>query len=330
MPLRRLRAVAASVLVCVLAFGLAGCVTLDMDLRVSPQETLDGTMILAFDRRVVAATGRSEERFLAEVIDRSLVGAPRAGRGITVEPYRTERLVGKRYVFRAVRLADFNRPGADWVIEHRGDRFEVRGTVDLSSRGDQRLNGTGIGSQPTATIRIAFPGKVLSTNGELTGRTVVWHPEFGTVTPLSAVAEDGRLRAVAARAGGGAPAVFLLMAVLVALCLTAAWLALRSGRRPRPVAGPATGGVAGASAVAAPPRAGWLPPPASDVSPSPPQGEPGGPGGPGPGAGVPGEEAAPGPHGTRPLPTLPDGLRVAENPEAWSRPTTEIPRQSFD
>ncbi|HEV2088231.1 MAG TPA: hypothetical protein VGR21_07965, partial [Cryptosporangiaceae bacterium] len=64
-------------------------------------------------------------------------------------------------------------------------------------------------------------------------------------------------------------------------------------------------------------------PPASDVDPAVPAGEPGS------GAGGHGDDAASGPHGTRPLPILPDGWRTAEDREAWSRPTTEIPRGPF-
>lgn len=170
----------------VLLAALAGCMTIDGDLRISRDDTLSGAFVVAADRAALAAAGSTEQQFL----DRMDAAMPTlrvpARRAARVEPYVTERLVGKRYVYDKVPMRSFDTGGA-WRIRHSGGRYVVSGDVDISGIGRR-----GAGDAPgwSVTLRITFPGEVTRSNGDVRGRTVTWRPAFGQVTRVSAEATD--------------------------------------------------------------------------------------------------------------------------------------------
>jgi hypothetical protein len=170
--------------------ALAGCMTIDGDLRVDPDETVSGTFIVAVERTALVASKTSEEKFLSQM-DRwnANLTIPASGQA-RVERYVTDELVGKRYVYTKVPLHDFNVEGG-WRIKHDGHWYVVDGEVDFSGVADQPgIDPEAISKGWNVTVRITFPGEVQFANGEIDRRTVTWRPVYGHKTSLTAGAED--------------------------------------------------------------------------------------------------------------------------------------------
>lgn len=179
---RRLRALAALALI----FALTGCMKVDAQVLIGPDDTVSGSIVMALDKRLAPLTGKSEEQLVAGISLRPDDIAP----GTTVEPYQDASFVGRRYLFTNVPLRDFH--GTDQVsvtLAHDGRTYLLNGvadlrTVNLADPAVQRF-----GSLFAFTVSVTFPGKVVETNGKIDGRTVTWTPKAGESLPMHARAE---------------------------------------------------------------------------------------------------------------------------------------------
>lgn len=256
---------------------LSGCFKIDMDLEVSSNDTVNGSMVFAFDKEFAEEFGEEA----ASGLDLDPDDFTKDGGEAEVEPYAEGDWVGEKVTFTDVPLASFNEglneddtSGDEFNLRREGDTFVFDGTFDATEEGmtaDSGLDGMddlapdADGSEESpfeddefedmmggmaemmmgqAEIRfsITFPGKVLETNGEVDGRTVTWTPKFG---------EKAEMHAKAAAAGGGSgdgdgAGSGLLLGVgagVAVLLLLLLWLLLRrrsSGGRtdaPQPPAG---------------------------------------------------------------------------------------------
>ncbi len=215
-----------------LAVSLAGCMKVDMDLDLQSDETVDGSMIIAFDREFAELMGETDA-----MTDGLLDESADLPAGSTSEPYEDDDYIGARYTFEDTSLSEFVDDGdGSLSITHEGDEFVVGGEVDLSSTatdlGDLDAGDLGDaemfeGMMDAFDVRISitFPGDVLEHNGDLDGRTVTWAPDPGETLELSARARDS---------GGasGIPAwAWILIAVLAVAGVLAA-LFFASRREP--------------------------------------------------------------------------------------------------
>ncbi len=250
--------------VAVLAVALAGCLKFDMDLAVSSDDTVDGTMILAVDRSLVELGGGQLDDLVADAGP-----LPEGLEGVTVEPFEDDDHVGQEYRLDDVpleALAEGGDPDALRIVRD-GDVFRVSGAMDLTQGmtpgtddlGDLGLDPSVLLSDLDLRIRLTFPGEVLESNGTVDGTSVTWEPVVGQANELTAVAR--------ADAGLVGLAWWVGLALLVALglvVLAIVWLA----RRSRPVTATADGPVAATPASAPPPPP--PPPPAPRQRPPPP------------------------------------------------------------
>jgi hypothetical protein len=216
-----------------LLLALAGCVSLDMDLSVSKGDTMSGAIVVAFDRKALTPFASSDD-LLKQVERQNPLGRKPAHGTIEIQDYETDKLVGKKYVYADVPLSDFNAVSG-LSIRHEGRRYRLDGELDLSGGGDPRVDIGALTKTAAATVRIAFPGKVLSSNGEVTGKSVTWRPPFGEKATLTAEADDGRPVAAppSRRSEGVSP--WLLAGVAGAIALVAlallTWAFLARRRR---------------------------------------------------------------------------------------------------
>jgi hypothetical protein len=235
--LARLAALAA------LALLLTGCLKLDVDLKIQPDDTVDGEVVFAVDKDLLDLTGGSFED-----ITGGEMPLPNDVEGVRTEEYDDGKYVGQRYVFEGVALSAFTDPTdpESLRIVREGDRFTVSGVLDLSS-GSTGAIGATAGQQflSSAEIRVAitFPGEVISSNGRVEGNTVIWEPEFGDRLELEATGS-------AVASGRGLGSALTIGLVVVGVAAVGA-VALVAARRRRPVEAVA-GAEAGASAEAAP------------------------------------------------------------------------------
>jgi hypothetical protein len=245
----------------VMALLLSACLKLDVDLQVSPDNTLSGAIIFGVDKQLLELSGSSIEDVLG-----TTAPIPEDVEGVTTEPFEDDRFAGQQFTFEGVPLEEFST--GDLVITREGDVFTVNGALDLSSglSGATGLSGlTGPFGNPEELfrdaemqVRITFPGEVTEANGEVDGNTVTWVPVVGERLQLQATAS-------AVDTGGGSNLTLLLIIGAVVIAAAIAAGILMSRRR----AAPATAGPSG-------PAAGWgsAPPPPGQSAPPPPTSPP--------------------------------------------------------
>lgn len=253
-----------------LVVSLSGCFKLDMSLELSPDNTVDGSIILAVNRAQAELFGGEDA--LRESLSGeggSLIdGAPESG-SVETRDYEDDDWIGNEYVFEDVGLEEFS--GADTgelSITRDGDTFVVEGVLDLSQGTEPDAGAAALLESAETEISITFPGEVQSSNGVEDGDTVTWSPKAGESTEISAVGS----------AEAGLP-ITLIAAVVALVALVAVGIVLLVMLRGRQSATqPATGPLPEGSIVPdAPPTSSAEPlaptadtPPAPPVPPAPP------------------------------------------------------------
>ncbi|GHJ45142.1 hypothetical protein Cs7R123_24840 [Catellatospora sp. TT07R-123] len=230
---RPLRALAALALV---AFGLSGCMKLDMDLTVNSNDTLDGTVVVALDRSLLMMSGKSPEEAFEGAED-SVKDLPKGSR---TEVYDDGKFYGKKIIYDDLSFAAFNSGKADAPhIEHADGKYTF--TADLKT-GSNSLGAQAELMRPflsgiQITIALTFPGDVVEHDAQakVDGHRVSWNLGLGENNRLRAVAEEGPAfpLAVVAVVGGVAG-----LAVVVGIVVLAIWLSRRHAT-PAPAATPA-------------------------------------------------------------------------------------------
>ena len=253
---RRRRAAMVLALVS-LAVLLSGCLKLDMDVTVSEDDTLSGTMIFAFDKALMEAAGQNPEDALAgsEPLPEGLEGVEQAD-------YEDDKYQGVQYTFDGLSLEEWNTTDTDIRIEHVGDEFVVSGTMDMST-GDTGTGDPAMDEQlqtafesAEVRIKLTFPGEVKESNGQVDGNSVTWEPKFGEATDISATAS--------AVASGGNMMLLLIIGgvVLLIVIVVVVVVATRKGKGGAPSAEATAEGGFGTPVPAAPdaPAAPQAPP----------------------------------------------------------------------
>lgn len=196
----------------ILLVASTGCMRLDLELEVRPDDTVGGSFTAAWSQDFLeevasgeSAVARSE---LDAFLEALLEGVPDADR----EPYSEDGFVGQTATFSGRPLSEFSELGdQEWGflrLTHEDRRYILEGRWDL------RLTGfldPATAEDAEILVRVNFPARVTDHNGELEGRTVVWRMAPG---------EDYRLRAEAEEYNGwaffgvGAAALVVVLALL--------------------------------------------------------------------------------------------------------------------
>ncbi len=217
-----------------LALVLSGCVKLDMNLAVQADNTVDGAVVLAVDKKLQGMAGGN----LSDLLNQGTTTQPAQGR-VSQKPYDDGTYVGTQMNFSGVPITQFQSGsnGNDLSITRDGDTFWVSGTLDMSTAGGTSAASSGgsgasaapidltaLGASPQLRVRLTFPGDVLSANGVVDGRTVTWTPKAG---------EKIALRAVASATPASSAGRWLAVGGLVAgLALMGGLLVVTMRRRP--------------------------------------------------------------------------------------------------
>lgn len=177
--MRRLLGLAA-VMATVLLFS--GCFKVDMDLEVHSDETVSGTAIFGVQKEFAEELG-GEDAFA----DGELPA------GATSEDWSDDRFVGQKITFRDVALSEFNDTTSDdggdaLTITKNGDEFVLDGTFDMSQDESEGFDPTELMASAELEVTFTFPGKVKESNGDVSGRSVTWHPKAGDKNEMHAVA----------------------------------------------------------------------------------------------------------------------------------------------
>jgi hypothetical protein len=268
---RLLRSIGAAAVSLIVLVALSGCLKLDMDLKINSDDTVSGSIVMAFSKDFITQTGSSTDEFTDQLLTNDDVtkDLPKGGR---VEKYVDDKYAGIKMIFDKVALSEFNDSGSDGSdstsedslkITHTAGKFHVDGVMDLTSDETSTDNPfAGLASEMAASFKvrvaITFPGKVSEHTGKLSGNTVVWEPKFGEKTTIHAIGEDsgGSAVPVAMIAGVGGGVLLIALALLFFL--------LMRRRKPAPVtAVPGAGAMPGygyPDPYAAPPPQTYAPP----------------------------------------------------------------------
>lgn len=214
-----------------LALLLAGCFRVNMNIDVTPENTVSGTAIIAVDESLLQLSGQSADQLFK---DMDLSGLPS---NATIDSYEEDGFVGKTITFDEVPLAEFTGnnslsgagggSGDELNIVRVGDEFRVAGAFDISG---PEFTGTEVPPQFLESfefkISIKFPGEVKSATGAIDGNTVTWEPKFGENTRVEAVAS--------AIPSANSPLLMILLIAVGALVLGAIAFMLTHRKKPAP------------------------------------------------------------------------------------------------
>ena len=205
-------------------FLLTGCIKLDMDLTVNRDRTVSGTVVGAVSDYLAELTeesGDTSSNSLTSELD-SLFDENTPG--VTVKEYKSGGFTGQQYILDRVAISELTGDVTDpegFNIKIEGNKVNVSGVLDLSmdeeTTSSLELFGAdlakGLFSSAQMRIAIRFPGKVISSSGEISadGKQVVWTPVIGERNELSATVELPNAKKILSNAGIGLGALALLL-----------------------------------------------------------------------------------------------------------------------
>lgn len=201
-PILTLLAIAAVLL-------LQGCFKLNMDLKVNPDDTVDGSMIIAFNEEMYNLMDEEEKQEI--LVDEDVP------ENATVEEWAEDGMKGQKITFSKVSLDEFDKTLGDGTddgaprLYREGDHYYFTFKLDT----DELTGGEGFGGgdegaelgddemgdldlegmddlfdedfeksmesmmkmmfkDAEVKIAVTFPGKIVETNGVVDGKTVTW------------------------------------------------------------------------------------------------------------------------------------------------------------
>jgi len=201
----------------VLVLALAGCVRFQADLTLNPENTVDGSIVVAVLVSEETAEARRQSLAAADQIEADLLGSLRDASGVTTSAYEEDDYVGSRIVFDDVALDAFSGQSEDSLkIARDGDEYVFTGALDFSGESipsEEPVEG----EDENLAVSVTFPGEVSDHNGELAGTTVTWSTTVDQRLEMSA-------RGSATPAG---PPILLIVGIaLVVLLVIAAVVAV--------------------------------------------------------------------------------------------------------
>jgi hypothetical protein len=209
-----------------LALVLAGCVKLDVDLKVAGDDTVGGTVVIAVDQKALQAAGQDPDTLYA-----TLAANLPSQAGVTPEKYDEDGFAGIRLTLKDVPIASLPSlgPAGQFQLTRNGDEYQFDAVLELGTSATTGISiPEGLTTQPDLRVQVTFPGEVTDTNGEKDGATARWTPTLGQRNELTATA----LATGGATSGGDSSSGWLvLVAVVGGLAVAAVALALFLTRR---------------------------------------------------------------------------------------------------
>jgi hypothetical protein len=172
-----------------IAVLVTACFRAEIDLTVGADNTVSGTVLLAYERagleELDRTPGDAQDELLADLeFDRP--------EGMTCEAWDDDAYIGARCDLEGVTFDAFSLTDTfqqDVVIVREGDRIRLFGVINL---GDVPVSNAELIDAFDVQIRVTFPGRVISqVNGQVEGQTVTWLLPPGEQTEIGALAEAG-------------------------------------------------------------------------------------------------------------------------------------------
>ncbi|MFE5292512.1 LppM family (lipo)protein [Isoptericola sp. NPDC056618] len=249
-PVRRLRTAIAAALAAVGLLALAGCMKVDMDMTLSEDDTVSGSIVMAVSNSLAETMGMEPGELWKQAGGELSQNLPE---GTSQEPYSDDEYTGTRYTFTEAPISQISGEGGeDLTITRDGDDYVVDGTMNLSEGADQLKSlPQNVQDAFDVSLAITFPGPVSDATGTIDGNTVTWTPKVGENTEIHAVG--------AASAGSSFPWWIVGLVVGLVVIGLVVWFVVRNNRRPATSTGTVTGTATGDAALAAQAAPGAVP-----------------------------------------------------------------------
>ncbi|MFR9778084.1 LppM family (lipo)protein [Micromonospora sp. MS34] len=229
--LRRSRAFRLAVCLALVA-ALTGCMQLNLGLTVNPDDTVSGQLLVTADKSLLKNRNPDVQTAFADM-RRQLPTLPAGDES----RYEDARFYGVQVAYRNKPLSQFTSDSVNLV--RVGDRYRFTFPLDPDKYAGKVAEKDPATRRAFVTlmsfeISVTFPGRVVSSNGIVNGRSVTWKVDSNRAKPAELVAEaEAPARASASAtgdptaAGGSFPwllvvggvVVLLLVAVVVVLLL---------------------------------------------------------------------------------------------------------------
>jgi len=249
-PVRRLRTAIAAALAAVGLLALAGCMKVDMDMTLSEDDTVSGSIVMAVSNSLAETMGMEPGELWKQAGGQMSQGLPE---GATQEPYSDDEYTGTKYTFSDAPISEVSGGDAESLsITRDGENYVVDGTMNLSE-GSEELEQLPQNVRDAFDVRLAitFPGPVSDATGAVDGNTVTWTPKVGENTEIHAVGS--------ATAGSSFPWWIVGLVVGLVVIGLVVWFVVRNNRRPATSTGTVTGTATGDAALAAQAAPGAVP-----------------------------------------------------------------------
>lgn len=212
--------IAAALLV---VLSTAGCMKLDMDLKVAGNDTVSGQVTMAFSKTLVAyakANGGNTDMFKSNDLFNLQTG-------VTSKPYSDGEFEGTTYYVHNIPLAQFasKSDSTSLKIVRDGDNIVVSGELDSSGGQtgiDEARNNAftkEFFKNSSVKVSITLPGEIKQTNGVREGNKISWQGELGDKLTFQAIAYSprGLDPVVVSVVGGGIVLVAASIVLYIAL-----------------------------------------------------------------------------------------------------------------
>ncbi|MCX5045209.1 hypothetical protein OG921_18750 [Aldersonia sp. NBC_00410] len=221
---------------------LSGCMRAIVDAEVDADNTVSGSIVFGLSDEVLDLLPQDDASFEDEMMNEGC-DLPNS----TAESYKQDGYTGISCTFEKVSLEEFGGSTEDDLsLTRNGDTFEIAGSLDLrdaAGSGDEEMFDMSE-ALDKADIRFTFtfPGKVTSTDGELSNhdRTVTFTPNEQGVVDVQATA-SAEPSAAAILDG---PLIWVLIAIAIAVVVIAIVVIVllrRRGRKTPPPFDPGAG-----------------------------------------------------------------------------------------
>lgn len=172
----------------------SGCVKLGINVTVTPQDTVDGNLVIGLSNKAIQAMNDYG----------SVSGNPLESNdylkgskfNYKVSDFNDGEFTGKKYSFQDVPVKNFSTGNDTLVIKRVGDNITIDGVLDMTDGQDPAALKEQMSNPLTAaffsgadiSITAKLPGEIKSTNGVQTGNTIKWTGAFGEKVDFHAVA----------------------------------------------------------------------------------------------------------------------------------------------
>lgn len=160
--------------------GLSGCYKVQGEFAIHPDDTFSGDITVTVAKKLAEEKGFTQAD-ISEKVKEISGEFPLGAKG---EAYAEGDQIGvkitipKEPIANAKKLSDEESLN----ITRENDNYKVTGIFEVSSGPQaQAIKGA------ETTVRFTFPGKVISSNGKISGNTVVWTSQDGKAVKIEAV-----------------------------------------------------------------------------------------------------------------------------------------------